>query len=84
VIIAENVLNFHSSDDSYYEDWYERLTDEDGWVAIVNMPAQSQHDFKRSHIDRYIQLVDLDLWRTQKPEFIITRIEDLRDKRLDY
>ncbi len=84
VIIAEIVLNFHSSDDSYYEDWYERLTDEDGWVAIVNMPAQSQHDFKRSHLDRYIQLVDLDLWRTQKPEFIITRIEDLRDKRLDY
>ena len=31
ILIAENVLNFHSSDDSYYEEWYEdAIEGEDG------------------------------------------------------
>jgi hypothetical protein len=31
ILIGENVLNFHSSDDSYYEEWIDDI--EDGWVA---------------------------------------------------
>lgn len=84
VLIAENVLNFHSSDDSYYEDWNERLNEEQGWIVIINMPKQSQHDFRKSRLDYYVQLVDLDIWRTQKPEFIIARIENLRENRLNF
>src|SRR5690606_21238460 len=34
ILIGENVLNFHASDDSYYEDWYNNL--DDGWIALVN------------------------------------------------
>lgn len=47
ILVAENVLNFHSSDDSYYEEWYEQLEDDGGWVVIIGMPVQSQHDFKK-------------------------------------
>jgi hypothetical protein len=84
VIIAENVLNFHSSDDSYYEDWNERLNEEQGWIALVNMPKQSQYDFKKSRLDYYVQIVELDIWRTQKPEFIIARIENQSENRLNF
>ena len=36
ILIAENVLNFHSSDDSYYEEWRESVIEEGGWVVIVD------------------------------------------------
>ncbi len=30
ILIAENVLNFHSGDKDYYEEWFEEVTDENG------------------------------------------------------
>jgi len=67
VLIAENVLNFHSSDDEYYVEWYDDIKDEGGWIVAVNMPEQTQYDFKRSHIDRYIKLIEINNWRTFQP-----------------
>jgi hypothetical protein len=62
-------LNFHSSDDSYYEEWYEQVKDDGGWVVVLNMPAQSQYDFKRSRLTNYVALIDLPQWRTMKPKW---------------
>jgi len=67
ILITENVLNFHSSDADYYEEWVEDINDEGGWIAAVNMPDQTQYDFHRSHIDRYIALLDSPNWRTFQP-----------------
>ena len=33
ILIGENVLNFHYSDDCYYEEWFEDV--EDGWIAAL-------------------------------------------------
>ena len=76
VIIAENVLNFHSSDDSYYEEWREQLEDDNGWVVIVDMPQQSQYDFKRSRLTNYIGLLDFPQWRTLKPEVVFQELDN--------
>ena len=67
ILITENVLNFHSSDQDYYEEWYEDIKDEGGWIVSVNMPEQTQYDFHRSHIDRYVKLLDVPNWRTFQP-----------------
>lgn len=67
ILITENVLNFHSSDTDYYEEWHEDMADNGGWVVAVNMPEQTQYDFTRSHIDRYIKLMDVPNWRTYQP-----------------
>ncbi len=75
ILIAENVLNFHSGDRDYYEDWIERLNDEEGWVVILNLPEQSQHDFLRARLHHYVPLLDIGNWRTQKPEFLLQVIE---------
>lgn len=82
VLIAENVLNFHSGDKDYYEDWAERVNDEDGWVVIANFPEQSQHDFLKARLHFAVPLVDLMNWRTQKPEFIIQLVEQNFQQRL--
>ena len=76
ILIAENVLNFHSSDDSYYEEWREQLEDEGGWVVIIGMPAQSQYDFKRSRLTNYVAFVDLPQWRSLKPEHLFQQIDN--------
>ena len=33
ILIGENVLNFHYSDDSYYDEWFDETADVDGWIA---------------------------------------------------
>lgn len=83
IIIAENVLNFHSSDDSYYEEWREQLEDDNGWVAIVNMPEQSKYDFKKARLTNYIELFEMEQWRTLKPEIMFQAISYEMMKRLD-
>ncbi len=82
ILIAENVLNFHSSDDSYYEDWREQLVDVGGWVVILNMPSQSQYDFVQARLTHYIELIELPQWRTLKPELVFQQVDDMMIKRL--
>jgi hypothetical protein len=76
ILVAENVLNFHSSDESYYEEWREQLQDESGWVAILNMPGPSQHDFRRSRLTNYVPLLDMPEWRTMKPDFLFQQLDN--------
>ena len=82
IIIAENVLNFHSSDDSYYQDWHEQLGDDQGWVVVLNMPEQSMHDFRKSRITHYIQFLELPQWRTYKPELVFQLLDKEMTMRL--
>ena len=84
IFIAENVLNFHSSDDSYYEEWREQLEDDNGWVVILNMPEQSKYDFKRARLTHYVELVEMEQWRTLKPELIFQTIQQFINKRLQW
>ena len=83
IVIAENVLNFHSSDDSYYEEWREQLEDDNGWITILNMPDQSQYDFKKARLTNYVSLLEMVQWRTLKPEFIFQAIHQEMMRRLD-
>ena len=83
IIIAENVLNFHSSDDSYYEEWREQLMDDGGWVVIIDMPLQSQYDFKKARLTNYISLMDFPQWRTLKPDIVFQQVDNLIIKLLE-
>lgn len=49
ILIAENVMNFHSSDKEYYQEWYEELSDENGWAVALNMSDAAQYDFKKKN-----------------------------------
>jgi hypothetical protein len=76
ILITENVLNFHSSEVDYYEEWYEDIKDEGGWIVFVNMPTQTQYDFHGSHIDRYIRFIDSPGWRTYQPQDFFQSIDN--------
>lgn len=82
ILIAENVLNFHSSDKEYYEEWYEELHDSDGWVVILNMPEQTQYDFRKGKLNRYLELQQLDNWRIYRPIHLFRKIDQEIRQRL--
>ncbi len=83
ILIAENVLNFHSGDKDYYEEWFDEVTDNDGWIACLDMPEQTQYDFKRAKLNRFIELIELDNWRIYKPFHLFKKIDGEILKRLE-
>lgn len=84
ILIGENILNFHASDDCYYEEWFQEI--EDGWIAGVNFREHVIEEFKQSNIDYYInfggQLDDLP-WRSLKPLQFFKKVEEQLTKRLN-
>ena len=82
ILIAENVLNYHSGDRDYYQEWHEDVTDEEGWVVCLNMPEATQYDFKKAKINYYVELMELDNWRIYKPFHLFKKIDDIMAKRL--
>lgn len=84
ILITENVLNFHSSEDDYYDEWYEDIKEEGGWIVSVNMPEATQSDFITSHIDRYIRFLECDNWRTFQPAHLYQLIDNKMLRLEDY
>ena len=83
VLICENVLNFHGSDDSYYEEWFEDVIDERGWVSIINTLDHVKQEMVDTHLDHYVNFgthLNGINWRKQKPKTLISQIEALNDK----
>jgi hypothetical protein len=83
ILIGENVMNFHSSDDCYYEEWFEDVLEEGGWIVMLSLAEQSKYDFTRAGIDRYVQLIDMFDWRPFTPMNLFIKIDNLQLKRLN-
>ncbi len=83
ILIGENVLNFHYSDDCYYEEWFDDV--EDGWIAMVNFHDHVINEFERINIDHYFvmggELEDIE-WRTYQPYQFYKKVNDLVTKRI--
>ncbi|MES2005387.1 MAG: hypothetical protein V4450_12785 [Bacteroidota bacterium] len=82
ILIAENVLNFHSSDKEYYQEWYEEVSEQNGWIVALNMPEATQQDFRKKKLNYYIELMELPDWRVYKPYHLFKKIDDELMKRL--
>ena len=76
ILITENVLNFHSSDAEYYEEWDEYIKDDGGWIVALNMPEQTQYDFHYSKIDRYVTFLENLNWRTYMPDILFNWVDN--------
>lgn len=83
IIIGENVLNFHASDDSYYEEWFDDC--EEGWIALLNFRDHVLDEFVREGIDQYFlyggNLEDI-RWRTLLPNQLFESVDSLVQRRL--
>ena len=83
ILIGENVLNFHYSDDCYYEEWFDEV--EDGWIALINFHDHVIREFERIHIDSYFvmggDLEEIE-WRTFQPHQFYEKVDRLVQKRI--
>jgi hypothetical protein len=80
ILIGENVLNFHADDDSYYEEWYEDISDERGWIVLLNTPKHVTQEMQQANIQDFINLGGGFMqvnWRPHKPEKLFAAIEAL-------
>lgn len=77
ILIAENVLNFHSSDDCYYEEWRDDILENGGWIVVLNMPEQTALEFKNAHLDNYVYLLENKGWRTFQPTHLFNHIDNV-------
>lgn len=84
ILIGENVLNYHASDDCYYEEWFQEV--EDGWIAGINFQEHVISEFRKNNIDYYInfggELNEL-AWRSLKPLQVFKKVEETMTRRLN-
>jgi hypothetical protein len=84
VLIGENVLNFHSSEDDYYQEWFDEV--EEGWIVAVNFRDFVIREFENANIDYYIafgrHFNDLN-WRKYSPMQLYQAIEANMIRRLN-
>ncbi len=83
ILIGENVMNYHSGDDDYYQEWFDEI--EDGWIVGINFREHVINEFTDARIDYYIafggQLDTLE-WRIFTPNQLYERVNSLIVKRL--
>ncbi len=83
ILIGENVLNFHASDDCYYQEWFDDI--EDGWVVALNFRDHVRYEFNKYSIDYYLiyggELDDLK-WRMYNPNQLFERVDSIVCHRL--
>ena len=84
ILLGENILNFHASDNCYYQEWFEDI--EDGWIAGINFRKHVITEFKSQHINYYLnfgeKLNGLD-WRTYSPLQLLEKVNSLITKKLN-
>lgn len=76
-------MNYHSSDDSYYEEWFQDI--EQGWIAGLNFRDFVLTEFLNSGIGNYILFNPKDEefnWRIMSPVQVFQKIDNLLNKRL--
>jgi hypothetical protein len=83
LLIGENVLNFHCSDDCYYEEWIDDL--EEGWVAMINFHDHVITEFEDVGIDQYFIMggeMEMIEWRRYSPEQLFNKVSSIVGERL--
>ncbi|MBK3518967.1 hypothetical protein [Carboxylicivirga marina] len=84
ILIGENVLNFHYSDDSYYEDWFNDI--DDGWIMAINFRDHVLEEFDKINLNYYFlyggQLNHVK-WRTLSPIKLFTALDQYANKVLN-
>ncbi|MCB9296504.1 MAG: hypothetical protein H6559_25825 [Lewinellaceae bacterium] len=80
ILICENVLNFHGSDDCYYEEWYEDISDRQGWICFVNTLDHVWEEMRDTQLQHYVNFgreFNNINWRPFKPRALFKSLDKL-------
>lgn len=80
VMVMESVLNFHGDETDYYEEWNDEISDDGGWIALLNTHPQVDDELTQTRLDEYLhfgQHLNGLTWRPQKPHRVFEAVEGL-------
>ncbi|MBI3501272.1 MAG: hypothetical protein HY063_05705 [Bacteroidetes bacterium] len=83
ILIGENILNFHYSDESYYEEWNE--DNSDGWIALLGFRNHVLNEFEKINVLQYFlssEKLNEISWRTFNPLQLYQVVEKFVVKQL--
>ncbi len=89
-LFCENVLNFHGDDNSYYEEWWDDIKEDDGYIVFINTLLHVQQEMERAQLQYYVNVGDhfceID-WRRKLPAQLLLEVQhrlNSQTKQLDY
>ena len=80
ILLCDNVLNFHGDEDDYYAEWYEDVTEKNGWICFLNCQDHVLEEILDYRLQYYVSAGgDLNQynWRMQRPKTILKSIENV-------
>ncbi|MBK8546885.1 MAG: hypothetical protein IPL63_05710 [Saprospiraceae bacterium] len=80
VLFCDNVLNYHGDEDCYYEEWYDDIKDQEGWICFVNTFDHVLLEMKKYRLHHYVnfgQRLNEMNWRGKNPELMKEEIENI-------
>jgi hypothetical protein len=83
IIIGEQVMNFHSSEDDYYSEWFEDT--QEGWLVTIGFNAHVLDEWSNLGLDSFFlfgEWFDLLNWRTKTPKQLFGLIDERISKLL--
>lgn len=86
ILIGEAIMNFHGSDDEYYEALNENIQEAGGWVLAVNFPEHVVSEMRKYRIHYYFDfnehIADI-AWRKVKPQYLYKAAEEWVSRKLN-
>lgn len=80
ILIGENVLNYHGDDNCYYEEWWDDIKEDDGWIAMLNFRPHVVEEMVETELQYYVNMEDVfeDInWRPQTPKKLYEAIDTM-------
>lgn len=85
ILIGENVLNFHGDDNCYYEEWWDDIKDEDGWIVFLNLHEHVTEEMEMTQIQFYAnfgKFFNAVNWRPYKPQMLFKAVDAIISGRI--
>ncbi len=84
ILCCDNVLNFHASDESYYEEWFDEIKEDRGWICLLNTREHYQQEMNTGRLMNYVSygegLMDIN-WRKYEPFALKSQLELILSRR---
>jgi hypothetical protein len=75
ILIGENVMSLFCGDTEYYEEWYDDVKDEGGFIVMLNLNPLCQYEWQQGKTKRFVFSQDVPNWRTFKPDDLLAKVE---------
>lgn len=87
ILACDNVLNFHGEDPDYYEEWYEDISDNAGWIVLLNLLDHVENEIKDTRLHQYLNFggpFNGVNWQALKPDILFALTEQMLAEGMRY